>query len=459
MAAQDLGTFATRIEARQGRALSPDEIFQITRARENALSRLLMLYIGTGLAFMVLPGTFLGVWNLISISTREAAQSVSASWIQAHGHAQIYGWIGSFILGIGFYSLPKLRRLEPFAMWAARLCWALWTLGVALRWITNVYQWHWRLLVPVSASLELMAFAIFFYCVSGHQPPDRRDDRRLDLWAKLVIGASFGMMLSLLMNLAGSLYSAIYGDTPAFAAAFDHRYLVLTAWGFLVPFVWGFSAKWLPVFLGLQPMRRRLFAAAAVTLIFGIALAMFGLYRASALLLLLAALLAPFALRLFNRPQQPAKLQGVHFTLPMFVRIAYLWSIAAAVLGIWAAFAPNAIGVTGASRHALTVGFLATMVFCVGQRILPAFSGMRLLFNTRLMFAGLALLTLGCLLRVSSEVLAYQGYLMGAWRWLPVSAVIELAAVTIFAINLAITFACRPAVQLVSFTTNAPAVP
>jgi hypothetical protein len=34
-------------------------------AREQSLSRLLMTYIVTGLIFMLLPGTFLGVWNLI----------------------------------------------------------------------------------------------------------------------------------------------------------------------------------------------------------------------------------------------------------------------------------------------------------------------------------------------------------------------------------------------------------
>ena len=33
-------------------------------AREQSLSRLLMSYIVTGLIFMLLPGTFLGVWNL-----------------------------------------------------------------------------------------------------------------------------------------------------------------------------------------------------------------------------------------------------------------------------------------------------------------------------------------------------------------------------------------------------------
>ena len=40
-------------------------------------------------------------------------------------------------------------------------------------------------------------------------------------------------------------------------AGFDQSFLVLQTWGFLVPFVWGFSAKWLPVFLGLRPVRGR----------------------------------------------------------------------------------------------------------------------------------------------------------------------------------------------------------
>src|ERR1051326_1830543 len=57
-------------------------------AREQSLSRLLMTYIITGLIFMLLPGTFLGVWNLIKISSREAVNSVSPAWIQAHVRGQ-----------------------------------------------------------------------------------------------------------------------------------------------------------------------------------------------------------------------------------------------------------------------------------------------------------------------------------------------------------------------------------
>jgi hypothetical protein len=87
------------------------------------------------------------------------------------------------------------------------------------------------------------------------------------------------------------------------------------------------------------------------------------------------------------------------------------------------------------------------MVFCVGRRVLPAFSGMRLLFSSKLMLASLLLLTCGCALRLSGEVLAYQEILNAAWLWLPYSAVLELFAVTLFAVNLIMTFTQKPALQ------------
>ena len=136
---------------------------------KTALSRIVILFISSGLAFMLLPGTFLGVWNLLSISNKHAADSISAAWIQAHGHAQVFGWIGTFILGIGFYSIPRVRNAQPFALWEAWSCWLLWTVGVTARWAAGVYQWHWRAILPISASLELLAFLIFFRAVSTHK--------------------------------------------------------------------------------------------------------------------------------------------------------------------------------------------------------------------------------------------------------------------------------------------------
>ena len=60
------------------------------------------------------------------------------------------------------------------------------------------------------------------------------------------------------------------------------------------------------------------------------------------------------------------------------------------------------------------------------------------------MLVMLVLLMTGCTLRVTSEILAYQSYAAWAWNILPVSALIELTAVTLFALNLIITFLRPP---------------
>jgi uncharacterized protein involved in response to NO len=419
------------------------EISAVTRVRELALSRLLMAYITTGLFFMLFPGTLLGVWNLLQISGRESVGLVSPAWLQAHGHAQVFGWIGSFLLGIGFYSIPKLRGPATGAIRAAWVCWALWTIGVAIRWAATVYLWDWRVLVPLSSVLELAAFLIFLFIVSQHRPHDSRKTG-LEPWVWAVMSATAGFLLVVALNVAGSFYVSFRGAGPAFPHRFDQRYLALLGWGFLVPFVWGFSAKWMRVFLGLKPLRPRWLAAAVLVNASGIALALAGNLSMATWLFVAGAGLAIAAIRMFEPSTAQPKIKGVHRTFPLFVRVAYAWLFAAALLGVAATIWDTSGGIWGASRHALTVGFVAVMVLSVGQRILPAFAGMRLLWSQKLMFAGLLLLTLGCTLRVSCEVLAYQGYAGWAWSVLPASALLELAALTLFALNILATFVLQP---------------
>jgi uncharacterized protein involved in response to NO len=414
-------------------------------AREQSLSRLLMTYIVTGLIFMLLPGTFLGVWNLIKISSREAAESISPAWIQAHGHAQLFGWVGTFILGIGFYSIPKLRKLKPFALWEGWMCWALWTFGVIIRWFSNIYPWHWRVLMPLSAALELVAFLIFFQAVASHRPTGGAP-KPWEPWISVVIAATLGLLASLLLNLGASIQLARHANSPAFPREFDQRYLMVSTWGFLVPMVWGFSSRWLPVFIGLRPLRKSLLLTALGLNTAGVIAGFVGHLAMAGVLLLAGAGTAIAAIRFFDPAAEAAKTINIHRSFPVFIQIAYGWLLIAAALGLWASLMSEAPGISGASRHALTVGFIAAMIFCVGQRVLPSFCGMRVLWSPRLMLVMLTLLMTGCTLRVASEILAYQDYAKWAWDILPVSALIELTAVTLFAINLVATFARPPVV-------------
>ncbi len=69
----------TQVQAFAREPETPEQIFARTSAREVQLSHLLIFFISGGLLFMLLPGTFLGVWNLISISGRRAADGISPS--------------------------------------------------------------------------------------------------------------------------------------------------------------------------------------------------------------------------------------------------------------------------------------------------------------------------------------------------------------------------------------------
>src|SRR6266702_1593418 len=411
----------------------------VTRERQKSL--MLRAWILSGLFFMALPGTLLGFSNLMAISAHHGASGLPAAWMEGHGHAQMFGWIGSFILGIGFYSQPARER-SPLR--TPLVCFSLWTVGAALRWLANIYSWHWRILFPVSAGFELIAVMLFMVAASHHKLPEQARGNvakpKMESWMVSVLLGTAGLTAAVICNFVECLLLEIQGTLRSFPHTLDQKYLVLLGWGFVVPVVWGFSARWLPAFLAIPRPDGRKLSMALMLDVLGVLCGVAEWTIAATLLLAFSALAVGFALHLVERPGGRAKIQGIHPSFPTFVRFAYVWLAVAGCMSMWAALADSHGGIWGASRHALTVGFAATMVFSIGPRILPHFAGVQAIFSKRLMFLGLLLLQTGCLLRVSSEPLAYEGFLSAAWRVLPVSGMLELSAVLLFAANLTLTF-------------------
>lgn len=400
------------------------------------LSRMLMVYIATGVFFMLLPGTLFGVANLLAISASHTPHAADAGWVQAHGHAQIFGWLGTFILGIGYYTIPRLR-LAPSPRRAAWITYALWTAGVTLRWAVGSWPWQWRILFPLAGFLELAAVLIFCASVFLSRPRERDDKWRTSV--VMITAGGWGMVAAVAAGAWMSYVVARGGDAPVFPFDFNQRYLALISWGFIVPVAWGFSTRWLPPLIGLKKTRKSWFTPLLAALFAGVGAALAGRLLLASILLLAASLGFVLALRLFERSEREAKLNGIHEATPFFLRTAYVWLVVAAVLGIVSTAMPLPNGWAGASRHALTVGFFVVLVFCVGPRVLPAFLGVQRLWSTRLMGAMLVLVNAGCAVRVASQVLAYEGWSTLAWKTLPLSAMIEMTAVALFAVNMMMT--------------------
>ena len=416
---------------------SPSPSVQETLVRERNKSWMLRAWILSGLFFMALPGTLLGFSNLMAISAHRGLGAMPPAWMEGHGHAQMFGWIGSFILGIGFYSQPTRRSGLPIPI----VCFVFWTAGVLLRWIGNIYEWHWRSLLVVSSAAEFVAVLLFLFAASHHKRPESAKDTKkaMEAWMIAVFLSTTALTAAVIFNFVECLRLAVNGATPSFPHVLDQKYLVLLGWGFLAPVVWGFSARWLPAFLAIKQPRARILKSSLVLDILGVLAGIAGWLPIATFLIAISAVTVVFALHLTERPHGRAKVLGIHPSFPYFIRIAYAWLVVAGCMSIWAAFADLHGGIWGASRHALTVGFAATMVFSIGPRILPHFCGIIRLFSAQLMFASLLLLQAGCTLRVSSEPLAYEGFSSFAWRVLPVSGMLELTGVLVFAVNIAAT--------------------
>jgi uncharacterized protein involved in response to NO len=335
-----------------------------------------------------------------------------------------------------------MRSSRKFPAGAGWVVWSLWTCGITLRWISGVTREHWRLLLPLSGVMQLAGFVLFYFSVHKYRS---KSGNKPEAWMLIVAASTIVFMLALIVNCWMLLWQALRGDSPALPHVPDQQLIVLAIWGVLVPTIWGFNARWLPVFAGLKQPNGRMLVFAYFLSVAGIAVTFLSLLPIAGVVFLLASLLAIDALHVWERKINPPKLLNVHPSFAWFARLTYIWLLLSCVLGLLAVLFDHAGGLWGASRHALTVGFVAGMVFTIGQRILPAFCGMRVLWSKQLMFWSLILLSTGCLLRVFSEPLAYENVWTSAWKILPVSAVIELLAVGLFALNIGVTLLQPPA--------------
>jgi len=424
---------------------------------ERRAARMLAAFILTGLCFLALPGTLLGVWNLLSIAGHHANGAASIAWIQAHGQAQLFGWVGTFILGISLYVLPKFRGRPLRRFRTAWAVWGLWTAGVTWRWWAGVSAQAWRAALVVSGVLELLALALVLRVVAfkaGKQvgaplvgAQDKRSTqpgkhpqgvRPSDLGSWLGICGFASLTVALILNLGISIYVVATAPWPVYPATSDRIFLLIALWGFAVPMVWGYSTRFITVFLGLEAPVHRTAGVLCAGISAIVVCALARQFLLADLLALASTAVAIWALRIFRRAPRLAKLRGAYRHYPGFVRLAYVWLVFGALLGVAADLIPAQTGLGGASRHAVTVGFLATLIFAIGPRILPSFLNGRELYSSALMAAGLWVLNLGCALRVSSEAIAYSAG-GAAWKILPISALLEMTAVVIFVVNLGMT--------------------
>ena len=227
-----------------------------------------------------------------------------AGFIQAHGHAQFFGWLGSFVIGICLYAVPKFRGESLRSLRVGWTMWVLWTLAVVARWAVGIWSWHWKPVLILSALVELGVAVLLFWQISA----SGRSRPRMELWNRLVFAGLTGLVAVLAVQLA--MVSYLRG-APVIPPETDRLFLWLALWSFAFPLVLGFSARFLPPFLGLQkPHEASAYTCLACLGIANIA-AVAGLNRTAVIMILLAVLAGCWSLRIFHPAERAPKLRGV----------------------------------------------------------------------------------------------------------------------------------------------------
>ncbi|MDE3075041.1 MAG: NnrS family protein [Chloroflexota bacterium] len=418
-------------------------------------------FLKSSLLVAITAGWLLGAVELSAITFHGvfgpvAARVINLALFQVHGQSQIVGWVGLFIMGIAYQVIPRQRRVALHTPTLAFVVLGLLLAGIALRAISQPLaagSVGFAALLVLSALVELSAVTLFVAgLVKGRvmaesiQGPERFSRAGLQWY-----------WLALLLNLAGAVYLA-FTRTSVLPAWIDRPILDLELFGFVTFMVFGVNARNLPLFMSVKPAPQQLFrrplwllGAGTTLAAAGSALASFEPTAGSAAsaagwLVILAAAVWYAGLVGLLRPRSrtilPAGRSGWY---EAYVLAAYAWLAVGLCLGTAAAALQTAAGAAVAddlylaALHAITVGFISTMIMGMAARIVPAFAA-RQLHSRGLLIATWLTITAGTLLRVPSQAL----YTLAGGPFVPLlglSGLLQLAALVLFGTNLWLTLA------------------
>lgn len=407
------------------------------------LPRLARLGLLGGILFTLTAGATWGAVLLVRLAAAGSFTALSVFEVNAHGQAQIYGWVGLVLIGVGSLLVPRMLGVALARPRLAVFSLAAMAGGTALRAVSEPFAAGAAApAAPIALSgalLQLLAAAAFLAVVAGTLA--RRSGRRpvdrylLAACAWFVAAAAFDLVhlarLSAAPDREALLSQLAIWQLPLRAMQV-HGVALTAILGmslFLLPMLFGRKKAAFGVgYAAWWPLQAALVAQIAFFLAFMTSgrLAWAGALWAAQVVFAAAALAVVARLGLWRRGAKTPELRFVvasHAWLAIalgMVAAAPLWT-AATGLGFSHAW-------TGASRHALTVGFVSLTIVGFASRLAAILGGRPL--PRWVLTASLVLLNAGCALRVTMQ--AATDLTAGAFPIAGISGTLEVAGLTIW---------------------------
>jgi hypothetical protein len=395
-----------------------------------------------GIAIVLTVGAGWGAWLLLQIGARGHFTGASLHQVNAHGHAQVFGWVGLFVMGFAYQMFPALwqrrlraPRLVP-AVFGAMLA------GIVVRTVGMAAVGARGAVVAVLAggALEIAAIAAF---VAQLGLTWRASLARRQPYMRYVATALVFFLAQAIVCVWHTYNTMVAADGPTliwYVATYQAVLRDLQIHGFILFMVLGVSMHILPRFFGVPEVSRRAARAAGALMSGGVVgeVALFLVYRFTGRHVIAALLMAPWSAlaigtlsvaatfrpwRPFPRADRSAK----------FVRAAYLWLAASFALLLLLPVYQAVTGLAfshayyGSIRHAITVGFASQMIMGIAAFVVP---DLRRVPRQGLpaLVGPFVLVNIGCFLRVTLQALTDVHHAFFAV--VGASGVLELAALS-----------------------------
>jgi len=344
-------------------------------------------FVAGALSVAVLAGFPLGLTLAVASARESTLDGHRAALAQVHGHLQLAGWFGLFVVGMGYRLAPRFTGARLRALWPVPVTFSLYAAGLVLRAVSQPWMDRspFDVLAVISAVFELAGAGLFASVIWRCLRRGRPDEFGFKPY--FATGAAW-LVIAMVLDLL-FVVDAAGGTGATLPVPRNSAVTYALLYGFILSFILGVSLRTFPVFFGRKPVSRGLSGAVLGTLTAGVAAYVAGavwhaeeatagartLYDAGALVTgagMGAAVLGFGVLRGAPHRLRPSARRSM-----VFVRAGYAWLLAAGALQAY--YAGRAIAEerfvayyeADALRHLVALGFATTVLFGVSLMVLP----------------------------------------------------------------------------------------
>jgi uncharacterized protein involved in response to NO len=376
-------------------------------------------FILAAIATVLTAGAAWGAWLLWQIGFAHDFTGISLHHVNAHGHAQIFGWVGLIVIGFAGQAFPPLWGCRPLSTRLALLLVIPMVSGIVLRTL-GMSQPEAEWAVPTALLGGFLETGIILIFVSRILLIFWRSNNRIEPYSAFVFTSLqffFAQSVIGIWHMHSIMTAPDETALIAQVATWQAPLRDLQIHGFALFMIFGVHLCLFPRIFGIARISNQR-AWTAYVLLLGAVLGEIGLFLAYRIIgnhVIAAFLMLPWLMlaagcgilgwswkfwKSFEPPDRSGK----------FIRTGWAWLVVSIILLLSMPVYQAASSIAfshayyGAIRHAITVGFISMMIMGVSARIAPNFHGCESRPLPPLM-APYLLVNTGCLIRVSTQIL------------------------------------------------------